>query len=76
MAEPFPVVVQELKYPLHHLSVEHLFPSHASELAGEPIVVEQLNDGSLLVADGRHRLIRAMLRGETTVMCVWKQEID
>lgn len=60
----FRVRVADLRFTLQALSAVHLFPAPHTVCEEGPIVVSRLNDGtSLFVHNGRHRAVRAMLRG-------------
>jgi hypothetical protein len=76
MSATFSVELQQLTWPIHNISVAHLFMP-AEDLpasATEPIEIFRLNDGRWFVNDGRHRVIRALLRGETYIVAREKEE--
>jgi len=47
--------------------MRHLFPAEATVCETGPIVVSRMNDNNWFVHNGRHRCIRALLNGETTI---------
>lgn len=46
---------------------EHVFPTAGVVLSSGPIHVEALLDGRAFVHNGRHRMLRALHGGETTI---------
>lgn len=66
-----PVTVERLDtftWPDHDLQAEHLERPHEARPADAlPVHAEQLVDGSLYVHDGRHRILRALARGDETI---------
>jgi hypothetical protein len=63
----FRVRVDQCRFPLHDLSVPHIFPNSDMVLEDGPIAVSRLDNGEWLIQEGRHRVIRARLRGEETI---------
>lgn len=59
----FRVRVADCRFTLEKLSAAHLYPAPHTTLETGPIVVSRLNDGHLLVHNGRHRVIRALING-------------
>jgi|tagenome__1003787_1003787.scaffolds.fasta_scaffold19052532_1 hypothetical protein len=51
--------------PLHDISVEHL----RTDYTGEPVCAfsRWADAGDVWVSDGRHRVLRALLRGDTHI---------
>lgn len=64
MTATFRVRVDQCRFTLQALSAAHLFPAPHTVCEDGPIVVSRLNDGNVLVHNGRHRVIRAMLAGD------------
>lgn len=55
-------------WPDHDLQAEHLTaPEQRRPIDLLPVHAEQLVDGSLYVHDGRHRILRALARGDVTI---------
>lgn len=67
MITTFRVRLDQCRFPLHDLSVAHMFPSPDTVLEDGPIHVSRLDNGEWFVQEGRHRVIRARLRGEETI---------
>jgi hypothetical protein len=63
----FPVSLAQCRFPLHDLSVAHIFPAPDTALEDGPIRVSRLDNGEWFVQEGRHRVIRARLRGEEII---------
>jgi hypothetical protein len=59
----FRVPVDQCRFTLQALSAVHLFPTQHTACETGPIIVSRLDDGQLLVHNGRHRVIRARLNG-------------
>ena len=60
------IAVDLMVFPLHHLSIPHIFPEFGPGLTDfTPIRATLLSNGTYLVEDGRHRAIRAMLTKRT-----------
>lgn len=66
----FLIPLSACRFTLEELSAAHLFPTEGTVCESGPIVVSRLNDGNYFVHNGRHRAIRAMLRGETFIEAV------
>jgi hypothetical protein len=64
----FPVLLKDCHWALHDLMWEHVFPMPDQPISSGPIEVERLNWDGWFVRDGRHRCIRAMLRGEKSIL--------
>lgn len=62
------VPVDRLVWPCHDIDPAHTHSVSDRPVAEGPIHVEQLMDGSLFVHDGRHRAIRATLRGDRSIL--------
>lgn len=60
------VSLRDLRWPDHHISKDDLSEPHLRrEIDDEPVWVEQLISGQhFFVHDGRHRILRALARGE------------
>lgn len=58
-----------LVWPCHDIDPDHLCLTDdpSVPLSDGPIDVERLRDGHYFVHDGRHRVIRAKLRGESEI---------
>jgi hypothetical protein len=72
----FRVRVTQCRFTLEKLSAAHLFPAPHTTLPDEPIHVSRLNDGSLFVHDGRHRVIRALITGQEWLDAVSEYDDD
>lgn len=59
----FRVRVEQCRFTLQGLDVNHLFPAPWLPVEAGPIIVSRLDSGDLFVWNGRHRLIRARLAG-------------
>ena len=59
--------LDRIVYPCHDINPLHLHEDTGLPLTAGPIHLERLLDGSLFVHDGRHRAIRALTRGDTTI---------
>lgn len=70
----FEVQLKDCCWTIHDLFIEHVFPGPDTQVTTGPIVVDLMNDGRWFVEDGRHRVIRALLRGETTYHAVMKEK--
>lgn len=62
-----PLPINRLVWPCHDINPDHVHPHDGRQLTTGPIHVQQLLDGSLYIHDGRHRAIRAQLRGDTHI---------
>ena len=67
----FQIELSKCRYPLHGLDVRHMYPTPTMTVATGPILVKELDNGEYLVEDGRHRVIRALLRGEELIDAEW-----
>jgi hypothetical protein len=72
----FRVRVDQCRFTLQKLSAAHLFPAPHTTLETGPIVVSRLNDGNVLVHNGRHRVIRALLAGQEWLDAVSEYDDD
>jgi hypothetical protein len=70
MRPTFRVPVRACRFPLHDLSVPHMFPAPGLVVADGPVRVSRLDNGEWFVQDGRHRVIRARLRGDVEIDAV------
>lgn len=72
MDEPIPFIVNlaDCRWTLQEISLAHIFPSTGTIMETGPIVVSRMNDGNYFVHNGRHRCIRALLSGLTTIFAV------
>jgi hypothetical protein len=61
------VPVDRLVWPCHDLDPAHVHALPGVELSSGPIHVQMLIDGSAFIHDGRHRAVRAALRGDATI---------
>jgi len=61
-----PVPVERIVFPCHDLDPDHVH-GIAPDLTTGPIHLQQLLDGDYFVHDGRHRTLRARLRGDTHI---------
>lgn len=60
----FFIPLSACRFTLEALSTPHLFPTASTVCETGPISVSRLNDGNYFVHNGRHRVIRALMRGE------------
>lgn len=60
----FMVALSSCCFTLEALSAAHLFPTMHTLCEEGPIVVSRLSDGMFFVHNGRHRVVRALLKGE------------
>jgi hypothetical protein len=72
----FRVRVADCRFPLHDLSPAHMFPAAHTPTNDGPVEVTRLDNGELLVEDGRHHVIRARLAGREWVDAVPKYPSD
>jgi hypothetical protein len=61
------VRLADCRFPLHDLSIPHMFPAPDLPLEDGPISVSRLDNGEWFVQSGRHRVIRARLRGDQDI---------
>lgn len=66
----FSIPLKKLRWTKQAISLPHLWPAKDTVCETGPIVVSQLNDGNWFVHNGRHRAIRALLKGEKRIDAV------
>jgi chorismate mutase len=64
----FEIPLADCRWTLQEMSMRHIFPAEATECEEGPIVVSRMNDNNWFVHNGRHRCIRALLNGETSIL--------
>lgn len=72
----FRIDVRLCRYPLHGLDIKHFWPTDDTQVTEGPILVKLLDNGEYLVEDGRHRLIRALLRGQSFIEADWFEQTN
>lgn len=72
----FHVPLKKCRFPLHDIDVAHLWPGPSIKVTEGPIAVKLLDNGDYFVEDGRHRVIRGLLRGEEMIAADWLEEQD
>jgi hypothetical protein len=65
--DTFRVPLAACRFPLHDLDVAHMFPALGMTTQDGPVRVSRLDNGEWFVQDGRHRVIRARLRGDADI---------
>jgi hypothetical protein len=70
----FQVELAKCRYPLHNIDTNHIWPQSSTKLSEGPIWVKLLDNGDYFVEDGRHRCIRALLRGDTVIDAEWFED--
>lgn len=71
---PFRIDTRQCRYSLHGLDVTHFWPDDSIKLDEGPIIVRRLDNGDVFVEDGRHRLIRALLKGQGYIEAEWYED--
>ena len=68
--------LDKMRWTLQEVSLPHIWPAETTACEEGPVVVSQLSDGNWFVHNGRHRCIRALLRGEKDIEAEGLYEID
>jgi hypothetical protein len=72
----FPVELSKCRWTTQGIDPTHIFPDPSMEVNEGPILVSLMNDQNYFVHDGRHRCIRALLRGDTMHDAEWLEDHD
>lgn len=72
----FQVELSKCRWTVQSIDPTHIFPNPSQELTEGPILVSYMNDKNYFVHDGRHRCIRALLRGELIIDAEWLEDHD
>lgn len=70
----FQVELAKCRWTMQGLDMTHLWPAPDMRVTEGPLLVSLMNDGNHFVHDGRHRAIRALLRGETLHDAEWLED--
>jgi hypothetical protein len=64
------VELSRCRWTVQQIDPAHVFPAPDLVLSTGPIVVGPMNDGCWFVHNGRHRVMRALLAGQTHIEAV------
>lgn len=70
----FQVELAKCRWTMQGIDMAHLWPAPGMAVSEGPLLVSLMNDGNHFVHDGRHRAIRALLRGETLHDAEWLED--
>lgn len=70
----FQIEISKCRYKVQGIEVSQLWPTPSMQVEEGPILVSQLDNHEYYVEDGRHRLIRAQLKGKALIDAVWYED--